>query len=86
MLVDAGIPPMKALQGATLWAAEVLGREREFGSVEAGKIADVAVLDSNPLDDIRATRSIRLVIKDGAVVQTTYDPQWRNPIPRSAGR
>lgn len=86
MLVDAGITPMKALQGATLWAAEVLGRERDYGSVEPGKVADFAIIDGNPLEDIRTTRNVRTVIMNGAVVTTMYDPQWKNPIPRSAGR
>jgi imidazolonepropionase-like amidohydrolase len=81
-LTDVGIPPMKALQGATLWAAEVLGQQKDLGSVEPGKLADLTIVEGNPLADITAARHVRLVIKDGAVMDTTYDAHWVNPIPR----
>jgi imidazolonepropionase-like amidohydrolase len=81
-LTDVGIPPMKALQGATLWAAEVIGQQKDLGSVEPGKLADLTVIEGNPLADITATRHVRLVIKDGMVLDTTYDPHWVNPVPR----
>jgi imidazolonepropionase-like amidohydrolase len=82
MLTDMGIPPMKALQGATLWAAEVLGREKDLGSIEVGKLADFTIIESNPLADIGATKNVRMVIKGGEVMKMTYDPKWVNPIPR----
>jgi imidazolonepropionase-like amidohydrolase len=83
MLTDAGVPPMKAIQGATLWAAEVIGRDKSLGSIEPGKLADLTVIDGNPLADISVTKRVRTVIKGGEVMDTTYDPQWRNPIPRN---
>jgi imidazolonepropionase-like amidohydrolase len=87
MIADAGVTPMKAIQGATLWAAEVIGRDRDLGSVEPGKLADLTVVDGNPLTDLRATRNVRMVIKGGEVMDTAYDPNWSNPIPRRiAGR
>jgi imidazolonepropionase-like amidohydrolase len=82
MLVDAGISPMKVLQAATLWGAESFGQGRELGSVEVGKLADITVIEGDPLKDIGATKNIRLVIKDGKVVDTNYDPHWANSIPR----
>ncbi len=82
MLTDMGITPMKALQGATLWAAEVIGQEKDLGSVEPGKLADFTIIDGDPLTDISATRNVRMVIKDGQVVDTAYDPNWVNPVPR----
>lgn len=82
MLVDIGITPMQAIQGATLWSAEVLGRDREVGSVQPGRFADFAVVDGNPLVDFGAMRRVRMVIKGGQVMNTAYDPAWRNPIPR----
>jgi imidazolonepropionase-like amidohydrolase len=82
MLVDAGIPPMKAIQGTTLWAAESIGQQKDLGSIEPGKLADITVVDGNPLNDIAATRKVGMVIKDGKVLDTTYDRGFKNPIPR----
>ena len=82
MLVDAGVPPMKAIQGATLWAAESIGQQKNLGTIEPGKLADITVVDGDPLNDIAATRNVGLVIKDGKVLDTTYAPRFQNPIPR----
>jgi imidazolonepropionase-like amidohydrolase len=82
MVADIGVPPMKVIQGATLWAAESFGKAKDLGSVEAGKLADLIVIDGNPLNDIAATKNIRMVIKDGQVLDTTYDPRFVNPLPR----
>ena len=71
---------MKALQGATLWAAEALGQQKDLGSVEPGKLADFTIVEGNPLTDIGATKNVRMVIKDGQVMDTSYDPDWVNPI------
>lgn len=86
MLTDMGIPPMKAIQGATLWSAEVIGQQKDLGSVEVGKLADFTIVEGNPLADIGATKNVRMVIKDGAVVDTAWDPTWTNPIPRRVAR
>lgn len=82
MLVDAGIPPMKVIQGATLWGAESIGQQKDLGTVEPGKLADITVIEGNPLNDIAASKNIRMVIKDGKVLDTTYDPRFVNAIPR----
>jgi len=80
MLTDVGIAPMKALQGATLWAAEVLGKDKDLGSIEPGKIADFTIIEGDPLADIGVTKNVRMVIKDGQIMDTSYDPHWVNPI------
>jgi imidazolonepropionase-like amidohydrolase len=82
MLVDAGVPPMKAIQGATLWAAESIGQAKDLGSIEPGKLADITIVDGNPVADIAATRKVNMVIKDGKVLDTAYDPHFANPMPR----
>lgn len=56
---------MEALRTGTLRAAEFLGIQRDFGSVEAGKVANLVLLDANPADDIRNTQKIRAVILRG---------------------
>jgi imidazolonepropionase-like amidohydrolase len=63
--VDAGFTPMEALQTATINPAKFLDRLNDFGTVEKGKIADLVLLDADPLDDIRNTRRITTVISNG---------------------
>ena len=65
----AGLSPAEALESATRDAAVVLGAQRVRGTIEVGKLADLVVLRSDPLLDIRNTRSIQLVMKRGRVYQ-----------------
>ncbi len=80
-----GVPAMATIQGSTLWPAEALGIEKDYGSVEVGKLADFLIIEGNPLTNIAATRNIRTVIQGGKVMNTAYDPNWANPIPRPTG-
>ena len=64
-LVRAGFTPLEALQTATINPATYLGRTKDFGTVEAGKIADFVVLARNPLVSIGNTRSVVAVVADG---------------------
>jgi imidazolonepropionase-like amidohydrolase len=63
--VAAGFTPMEALQTATLNPAKFLGMEDRLGTIEKGKVADLVLLDANPLDDIRNTQNIAAVIVNG---------------------
>lgn len=65
MLVESGLPPAAALRAATLTNATVLGEKERLGSVSVDKTADIVLLSANPLDDIRNTRHIELVIHHG---------------------
>ncbi|GAB3505281.1 amidohydrolase family protein [Amycolatopsis cihanbeyliensis] len=65
LLVDAGLSPMRALQLATRDAARYLGRERTAGTVAPGKVADLVVLEDDPLADIRNTQRIHSVVSRG---------------------
>lgn len=68
LLADAGIPPTDIIRIATLHGAVYLGRERDLGSIEAGKLADLVLLEADPLADIRNARRIAEVIKSGRVI------------------
>src|ERR1019366_2341771 len=83
-LIDCGATPMQAIEAVTKWAAELAHKEKNLGTVEAGKLADITVIDGDPLNDILAIRNVVLVVKDGEVLDTTYDPKFVNPIPRTA--
>ena len=63
--VEAGFTPLEALQTATQNPAQFLGKTTDLGAVRPGKLADLVLLDSNPLDDIRNTRKIYAVILAG---------------------
>jgi hypothetical protein len=67
LLVEAGLKPIEALQGATINAARALRKENEIGSVEAGKSADIVILNSDPLSDIHNTTKIDSVLLRGRV-------------------
>ena len=68
MMVRAGMPPMEAIQAATIRSAEASGLEDVVGSLEAGKDADLVVIEGDPLEDIRALRNPSLVMKGGVVI------------------
>ena len=66
-IASGGMKPMDALRVGTIFGAEAIGLQKQLGSVEAGKLADLMVLDANPLDDIKNTNTIRYVMKNGRV-------------------
>ena len=66
--VEAGFTPMESLQTATSNPARFLGMEASLGSVEPGKVADMVLLSANPLEDIRNTRKISIVVANGQVL------------------
>lgn len=68
LMVAGGIPEIEAIRIGTLNAAIFMGRERETGSIEVGKVADMVLLSANPLEDISNTAAIDMVIKGGEVV------------------
>ena len=69
LLSEAGIPREAVLAMATRNAASVLGLDREIGTVETGKRADLVVLDANPLTDIHNTRKIEYVLQNGRLLR-----------------
>ena len=65
LLVQAGLSPLDALRTATLNPAIFLDRQDDLGTVEAGKLADLVLLDGNPIEDIGNTRKISAVVSNG---------------------
>ena len=68
-IASGGMPRHDVLRVATIFGAESIGLGKELGSLEAGKLADLQVLDANPLDDIRNTNTVRYVMKNGRLYE-----------------
>ncbi len=81
LLVDAGLTPMEAILAATRNPAEEIHRENELGVIKPGSLADIVVVEGNPLDDITKTRPIKMVFKDGKEIKLGYHKNFENPIP-----
>jgi len=73
MFALGGMTPMQALATATYNPARAYGMERDLGTLEPGKLADLVVLDRNPLDNIRDTTSIRYTVANGRVYDANMD-------------
>lgn len=69
-MVEAGMPAMEAIKAATMTPAIIMGTQKEAGSIETGKIADIIATDGNPLQDIKVMRKVSFVMKDGVVYKT----------------
>ena len=68
MLVRAGLSPIEALRSATLRPAEFFGLENEMGTVDVGRLADLVLLNANPLEDIHNTRTVHAVVTKGQLL------------------
>jgi imidazolonepropionase-like amidohydrolase len=68
LLVEAGLPPLKAINAATGLAAEALGMGNQVGTLTSGKQADIIAVEGNPLEDIRCLRQVCKVFKGGVEI------------------
>ncbi|HWM22560.1 MAG TPA: amidohydrolase family protein, partial [Ilumatobacteraceae bacterium] len=83
-LVDAGFTPMEAISMATHENAAFMGLDDELGAIEVGKLADLVVLDADPVAAIENIGRVAMVVKGGRVVDTTYHADYAVPTPRPA--
>ena len=79
MDVEAGVPAMKAIQAATLNVARTFKKDKDYGSVEPGKVADLSIVEGDPLQDIWMTQNVKTVIMDGKVIDSGFT-KYKNPI------
>ncbi|MBC8646595.1 MAG: PD40 domain-containing protein [Thermoanaerobaculia bacterium] len=82
MLVQGGMTPHQALRSATLTGAKYLGLDRDLGSIEPGKLADFAVIDGDPLGDIRQSEKVQYTVVNGKI----YDAATLNELGAAAKR
>src|SRR5690606_3862768 len=76
-LAMGGMPAHEILRSATVVGARAIGHLRDMGSLEPGKLADLQILDRNPLQDIRNTNSISLVMRNGRLYDAlSLDESW----------
>jgi imidazolonepropionase-like amidohydrolase len=86
LFVQAGLTPLQALQTATLNPAKFMGRLADLGTVERGKLADLVLLDANPLEDIANTRKIRAVLLAGRYLDRATLDRMLEAVERAASR
>ena len=84
-MAAGGMTPMEVLRVGTWDGAHAIGMEQDLGSISVGKLADLVVLDANPLEDIKNTNAIHYVMKNGRLYDgNTLDEVW--PRQKALGR
>jgi tetratricopeptide (TPR) repeat protein len=88
LMLDSGLSPLEVIQAATKNAAEVLNTDDKLGLIEQGKTADILLINGNPLENIKKTQDIALVIKNGEILDRNklaakINPGEKTVIPKS---
>src|SRR5262245_19572690 len=81
MFVEAGLTPVQAIQTATINVARAFRKDKDFGTVEPGKVADLIAVEGDPLKDMWAVQNVKLVVLNGEVVDNDFHADYKNPIP-----
>jgi imidazolonepropionase-like amidohydrolase len=76
-MVKFGMTPAQAIHAATSSAADLIGRAKDVGTIEAGKFADIIAVSADPLHDVRVLENVGFVMKGGTVVKNTLPPASR---------
>jgi imidazolonepropionase-like amidohydrolase len=84
LLVQAGLKPIEALQAATINPAKYLNMTDLLGTIEKGKLADLVLLDANPLADISNTRKINAVVVNGRLLKREDLDEMLNKVAEKA--
>jgi imidazolonepropionase-like amidohydrolase len=71
-MVKFGMTPAQAIRAATSNAADLIGRSKDVGSIEAGKYADIVAVSADPLQDVRALENVGFVMKGGVIYKNTF--------------
>jgi Amidohydrolase family len=82
MLVEAGLTPLQALQTASINVAQAWGKEKDYGSIEKGKVADFFIVNGDPTKNISDTQNVEMVFIDGKKMDTSFHADYKNPMPR----
>ena len=82
LAVEAGLTPLQAIQGVSLNVAEAWGKQKDYGSVEKGKVADIVIVNGDPMKDISATQQVEKLFMDGKAMDLSFHADYKNPIPR----
>ena len=80
-MVEAGMPPMFALQAATMHAAQLLKHDKDIGSISAGKYADIIAVRGNPVENIDLMQQMSFVMKGGTVYKHDGREELRSDVP-----
>jgi hypothetical protein len=86
VMAEAGLTPMQIIVGSTKYPAEMLRKQNLLGTVEAGKLADVIIVNADPLQDIRNLDKINTVIQDGKIVELGYHANYTSPFSNVAAQ
>lgn len=82
MVVEAGLTPVQAIQTASLNVAQAWNKGKDYGSVEKGKVADLVIVRGDATRNISVTQDVEMVLMEGKVIDISYHPDYKNPIPR----
>jgi imidazolonepropionase-like amidohydrolase len=82
MLVEAGLTPLQAIQTAALNVAQAWRKDKDYGSIENGKVADLVIVRGDPLRNISDTQNVEAVFMEGKKIDISFHADYKNPNPR----